>query len=65
MSMFDNLKDKAADALNQNADKVEELSDQALDKAEQLADERVGDKVGTDKIDQGREFIDGKIGNEG
>lgn len=61
MSMFDNLKDKAAEVLRDNAQKVEELSDQALDKAEEIAESR---GVGSDQVKQGREFIDGKVGNE-
>ncbi|WP_370894232.1 antitoxin [Janibacter sp. GXQ6167] len=61
MSMFDNLKDKAAEALRDNAEKVEELSDKALDKAEEIAESR---GVGKDHVQQGRDFIDGKVGNE-
>lgn len=61
---FDDLTGKATDALN--SEKGEELSDQGLDKAGEFAE---GKGLGADQVDQGREFLDGKIGggdgNEG
>jgi hypothetical protein len=56
---FDDLKGKATDALGEHGDKVEEHSDQGLDKAGEFAE---GKGVDADKSDQGREFLDGKIG---
>ncbi|MFX4285845.1 Rv0909 family putative TA system antitoxin [Janibacter sp. G349] len=56
---FDDLKGKATDALGENSDKVEQVSDQGLDKAGEFAE---GKGVGGDKVDQGKDFLDGKIG---
>jgi len=56
---FDDLKGKATDALGEHSDKVEEYSDQGLDKAGEFAE---GKGVGGDQVDQGKEFLDGKIG---
>jgi hypothetical protein len=53
--------DKAKDALN--SDQGEQVSDKALDKAGEVADQKTGG--GHDaQIDKGRDFADGKIGNE-
>ncbi len=59
---FDDLKGKATDALGQHGDKVEEYSDQGLDKGAEFAE---GKGLGADHVDQGREFLDGKIGEQG
>ena len=54
---FDDLTSKATDALN--SEKGEELSDQGLDKAGEFAESK---GVDSDKVDQGKDFLDGKIG---
>src|SRR5699024_12294745 len=56
---FDELKGKASEAL-QN----EEQTDSALDKAADFIDEKTGGEH-ADKIQQGRDVIDGKTGDEG
>jgi hypothetical protein len=48
MSMFDNMKDKASDLVDDHGDKVGE----GLDKAGDFADEKTGGKY-SDQIDQG------------
>lgn len=58
MSMFDKAKDLAAE----NADKVEQFSDQGLDKAGEFAESK---GLGADQVQQGRDFVDGRIGNDG
>ncbi len=58
MSLFD----KAKDLLGEHADKVEDLSDQGLDKAGEFAESKGLD---ADKVDQGQEFLDDKIGEPG
>jgi hypothetical protein len=61
MSMFDELKDKAADAIKDNPDKLEQVSDSLLDKAADLADGATGGKF-HDKIEGLVEKADGAIG---
>jgi plasmid stabilization system protein ParE len=61
MSMFDELKDKAADALKDNPDKVEQVSDGLLEKAAGLADGATGGKF-HDQIEGLAEKADGAIG---
>lgn len=61
MGMFDNAKDKLTDAAGQNSDKVENFSDQALDKGQDAAGNVGGGKF-DDQIQQGRDALDGKIG---
>ncbi|WP_068262737.1 Rv0909 family putative TA system antitoxin [Janibacter limosus] len=56
---FDDLKGKATDALGEHGDKVEGVSDQGLDRAGEFAE---GKGLDSEKSDQGREFLDGKIG---
>ena len=56
---FDDLTNKATDALGEHSDKVEEYSDQGLDKAGEFAESK---GVDSDKVDQGKDFLDGKIG---
>ncbi|PRY63666.1 antitoxin protein of toxin-antitoxin system [Knoellia remsis] len=58
MSMFDKAKDLAAE----NSDKVEQFSDQGLDKAGEFAESK---GLGADQVQQGRDFVDGRIGNDG
>ena len=55
------LGDKARDFLD--SEKGEERSDQVLDKAADFADEKTGGKH-ADKIEQGRDFADDRIGLE-
>lgn len=54
--------DKAKDLAGEHADKVEGLSDQGLDKAGEFAESKGLD---ADKVDQGQEFLDEKIGDGG
>ncbi|MFC7488118.1 antitoxin [Knoellia sp. CPCC 206453] len=58
MSLFD----KAKDLLGEHADKVEDLSDQGLDRAGEFAESKGLD---ADRVNQGQEFLDGKIGEAG
>lgn len=59
MGIFDSAKDKATEGLDSNKDKVEEVSDQGLEKGGQFAEDK---GVGSDQVDKGKEFLDGKIG---
>lgn len=61
MSMFDDIKGKAADALADNPDKVEELSDQGIQKAGDLADGASGGRFG-EQIDSAEQKADDAIG---
>ncbi len=54
--------DKAKDALN--SDKGEQISDSALDKGAEVANQKLGEEH-ADKINKGRDAVDGRIGNEG
>lgn len=58
MAGFDELKNKAAEAL-----KNEEKTDDALDRAADFANEKTGGKH-SDKVQQGRDFLDRKLGDE-
>lgn len=58
MSLFD----KAKDLAGEHADKIEGLSDQGLEKAGDFAESK---GVDADKVAQGKEFLDGKIGDNG
>ena len=58
MGMFDNLKDKASDLVNEHGDQV----GQGLDKAAEFADEKTGGQYG-DKIDQGADFAKDQLDN--
>lgn len=55
---FDSFKDKVSEALGN-----EEQTDSAIDKAADFANEKTGDKY-ADQVEQGRDFIDGKVGDE-
>ncbi|GHE14169.1 antitoxin [Klenkia taihuensis] len=55
------LGDKAKDFLN--SDKGEQASDGALDKGADLAEGRAGGHA--DKVDQGRDALDDRIGSGG
>ncbi|WP_324649326.1 antitoxin [Georgenia sp. H159] len=55
------IADKAKDALG--GEKGEQHSDDALDRASDFADDKTGGKH-ADKIDQGRDAADKRIGNE-
>jgi hypothetical protein len=63
MSMFDNLKDKASDLVDDHGDKVGE----GLDKAGDFADEKTGGKY-SDQIDggvdQAKDRLDGLDGQD-
>lgn len=59
--MFDNLKDKAAELIGQNPEKVEELSDQAIEKAGDAADSMTGGKF-SEQIDAAQQKADEAIG---
>lgn len=56
---FDDLKGKATDALGEHGEQVEEHSDRGLDQAGELAE---GKGAGSDQVDQGKDFLDDKIG---
>lgn len=62
MSMFDNMKDKAEDLVNEHGDKVSE----GVDKAGEFADEKTGGKYsehidqGTDRAKDGLDGLDGQ-----
>lgn len=58
MSRFDELRNKAADALGD-----EEKTDGALDKAANFLREKTGGQH-DDKIQKGRDFLDDKLGEE-
>ncbi len=53
---------KAKQALS--SDKGEQLSDQALDRGADLANRMTGGKY-ADKVEQGRDAVDERVGNEG
>jgi hypothetical protein len=63
MSMFDNIKDKASDLVDDHGDKVAE----GLDKAGDFADEKTGGKY-SDQIDggvdQAKDRLDGLDGQD-
>lgn len=56
MGMFDNLKDKATEAVDEHGDKVSE----GLDKAGEFANEKTGGEHG-DKIEQGTDFAKDRL----
>ena len=56
---FDDLTNKATDALGEHSDKVEEYSDQGLDKAGEFAESK---GASGEHVDKGKDFLDGKIG---
>jgi len=58
MGMFDNMKDKAGDLVDEHGAKV----DEGLDKAGEFADEKTGGKYG-DKIDQGTDMARDQLDN--
>lgn len=55
---FDAFKDKVSEVLGN-----EEQTDAALDKAQEFVDEKTGGKY-ADQVAQGRDFVDGKVGDE-
>lgn len=55
---FDAFKDKVNDVLGN-----EEQTDDALEKAADFANEKTGGKY-ADQVEQGRDFVDGKVGDE-
>lgn len=61
MSMFDDLKAKAQEAMEQNPDKVEEFSDMGIDKAGDAIDRLTGGKYG-EQVDSAQEKADDAIG---
>jgi len=61
MSMFDELKNKAADFVKDNPDKVEGVSDSVLDKVADLVDDKTGGKY-HDQIEGFQAKADGAIG---
>ncbi len=58
MGMFDNLRDKATEAVDEHGDKIGE----GLDKAGEFADEKTDGKYG-DKIDQGTDVAKDQLDN--
>lgn len=61
MGMFDNIRDKAQQAMDSNPEKVEQFSDQALDRAADAAGNATGGKFDS-QIQQGRDAADNAIG---
>lgn len=59
MGFLDDAKAKIEEVIEGNPDKVEELSDQALDKAGDFAESK---GLGADQVEQGKQFLDDKIG---
>lgn len=59
---FDDIKKTVTDKVNEVLPN-EEQTDSALDKASELANKATGDKF-ADKVQQGRDFVDGKVGDE-
>ena len=62
MSMFDNMKDKATEAAEQNPEKVEQFSDQGIERAGDKLDERTGGQH-SDKIDSVQQQGDERVGD--
>jgi len=58
MGMFDNMKDKATEAVNEHGDQVGE----GINKAGDFADEKTGGKYG-DKIDKGADMAKDQLDN--
>ena len=58
MGGFDNLRDKATEAVDEHGDKIGE----GLDKAGEFADEKTGGQYG-EKIDQGTDFAKDQLDN--
>lgn len=54
----DKITEKANDVLGD-----EKQTDDALERAETFVNDKTGDKY-ADKVEQGRDFIDGKVGDE-
>lgn len=63
MGAFDNIKNQVTDMAKEHGDKLESATDAALDKGAELIDDKTGGKF-SDKIQQGRDIVDGKIGEE-
>lgn len=61
--MFDKMKEKVEELLNNNPDQVENVSDKGIDAVGNLVDDKTGGKF-SEHIDKGQEIADGKIGNE-
>ena len=59
MGMFDNMKDKAGDLVDDHGDKVGE----GLDKAGDFADEKTGGKY-VEQVDQGQAFAKQKLSEQ-
>ncbi|MFV0461123.1 MAG: antitoxin [Actinomycetales bacterium] len=59
--MFDNIRDKASEAMANNPDKVEEVSDQVIERAGDAADKATGGKF-TSQIDSAERQVDERIG---
>lgn len=62
MSMFDNAKNKAEEAMEQHGDQVEQMSDSGLDRASEAAGSATGGRF-DEQIQQGRGMADERIGN--
>ena len=59
---FDAFKDKVTETVSDVLGN-EQQTDAALDKAEELVNDKTDNKF-SDKVEQGRDFIDGKVGDE-
>ena len=61
MSMFDNMKDKAQQYIEENPDKVEEFSDTGIEKAGDAIDNLTGGKY-AEQVDSAQDKADDAIG---
>lgn len=62
MSMFDDAKSKAEEAMEEHGDQVEQMSDSGLDRASEAAGSATGGRF-DEQIQQGRGMADERIGN--
>ncbi|GAA2743112.1 hypothetical protein GCM10009868_15620 [Terrabacter aerolatus] len=62
MSMFDDAKNQAEKAMEEQGDQVEAMSDSGLDRASEAAGSATGGRF-DEQIPQGRSMADERIGN--
>jgi len=62
MSMFDDAKKQAEQAMEEHPDQVEKMSDTGLDRASEAAGSATGGRF-DEQIQQGRNLADERIGN--
>ena len=64
MGMFDEMKTKAEQAIEQHPEQVEKFSDTSISKGGDSADSLTGNRFG-EQIDKGQQMADDRIGNAG